>query len=188
MTSPNPRKLKSGCWVVTLSFLTIAVMSVMVILITLLFDLSIPVNSVVAAPTRNPGLNLPTAILPTATIGPPIPLKARFTPEEPITGFSNCNAYGFRGRVKSGSEPYPEAVQIVIWEEGSKLLALKTIDAVGEYDLQFAGKPNLRKLWLQLYQDDVPVSAPLPFVIQADCQVGFQIYQVDWQISMVRQE
>lgn len=188
MTSPNPHKLKSGCWVVTLSLLTIAVVLVMTILIALLLDLSTPVNSVVAAPTHHPSLNLPTAVLPTAAIGPPIPLEVRFVPEEPVTGFSNCDAYGFRGSVKSGDEPYPKAVQVVIWEEDSKLLALETIDAAGEYNVQFAGKPELRKLWLQLYQDDVPVSTPLPLVIQVDCQNGFQIYQVDWQASIIRQE
>lgn len=171
-----------------LSLLSIAVVLVMTTLVTLLFDLSIPVNSVVAAPTRNHILNLPTAALPPVTIEPPTPLEVRFVPEEPVTGFSNCNAFGFLGSVKSGDKPYSEAVQIVIWEEGSKLMALENTDAAGQYDLLFAGMPGLRKLWVQLYQDDVPVSAPLALVIQEDCQNGFQTYQVDWQVSSVRKK
>ena len=126
-------------------------------------------------------LSLPTASVPTATPGPPAPRKIVYTAEEPITGFSNCNAFGFHGMVVDGNGAGLQSVQIVIWEAQAGLLALTNTDADGHYSIEIQDPPAPRRLWVQVYEDDVPVSRPVFVETQIDCENGYQVYQIDWQ-------
>lgn len=135
-------------------------------------------QNVTANPTVTDSLTEP---LPTPTTGSTVPSKIIFVAQEPIKGFSNCNKYGFTGSVKSGNGTQLEGVQIVVWEETAGLLALDSTNSKGAYSITFEGSPAARKLWVQVYQNDVPVSQPVLTEIQFDCQIGFQIYQIDWQ-------
>lgn len=164
-----------------LGVLSGAVVVVMVFLAYLL--LTLPVPDVEATPAASvPVLSLPTAPAPTATPGPPpSPLKAAFAAEQPVQGFSNCSKYGFWGVVTEAAGSHPAGVQVVVWEDRVGLLAMGTTDAQGNYRIELEGAPAQRKLWLQLYQNDVPVSEPALLQTQIDCRQGFQIYQVDWR-------
>ncbi len=126
-------------------------------------------------------LSLPTASAPMLTSGPPSPQEIIFVAEEPLKGFSDCDAFGINGVVKkSNSDPLP-GVQIVVWEKQAGLLALNDTDAAGNYQIKIKEPPIQRKLWVQVYKDDVPVSQPVVVETQIDCRNGFQIYQIDWQ-------
>ena len=162
-----------------LGVLSGAVVVVMLFLAYLLFTL--PVPDVAATPTA-PALSLPTAPAPTATPGPPpSPLKAAFAAEQPVQGFSNCSKYGFWGVVTETAGDDATGVQVVVWEDQVGLLAMGTTDVQGNYRIELEGAPAQRKLWLQLYRNDVPVSAPALLQTQVDCRQGFQMYQVDWR-------
>jgi hypothetical protein len=127
------------------------------------------------------GLDLPTAAPATATPGPPVPDTVNFVAEEPIKGYSDCNRYGFRGVVKKGNGDGQRDVQIVVWQENAGLLALSSTDETGKYALVIDGLPAERKLWVQVFENDLPVSLPVFLETQIDCQSGYQIYEIDWQ-------
>ncbi|MEW5960580.1 MAG: carboxypeptidase-like regulatory domain-containing protein [Chloroflexota bacterium] len=171
---------KRDYWLAVLGLLSAAVVMVMAILAYLLFTL--PASSPQITPTPSPvALSLPTAPLPAATPGPRWPGKILFRPEKPISGYSNCEVYGFKGRVLADTgEPLAD-VQIVVWDEVTGLAALATSAANGAYLIQIHDKPAARKLWVQIYENDVPVSEPVLTQTQLDCQHGFQVYQVNWR-------
>ena len=123
----------------------------------------------------------PSVSLPTVTPGPPGPKEIRFTAEEPIKGFSDCDRYGFWGKVLSSNGTQLRGVQIVVWEGQAGLLALSSTDAEGSYLIEIEAKPAQRKLWLQVFENDLPVSQPVIVETQPDCQDGFQVYQIDWR-------
>ncbi len=172
---------KSRYWSVTLGLLTMAVVCVIFILAYLLVTLPVPAEQPSPTP-RRPVLNLPTAPLPTTQFGPPLPLDVKFIAEEPIKGFSNCSAYGFRGVVKADEGADLAGLQIVVWEDqAGGLLAMGSTHTDGAYSIEIKEKPSQRSLWVQLYRNDVPVSEPLLMKTHLDCQNGFQIYQINWR-------
>ncbi|MCB0212240.1 MAG: hypothetical protein KDJ52_23060 [Anaerolineae bacterium] len=134
-----------------------------------------------ATPTRLPALSLPTASVPTNTPGPPLPEHVYFTVEEPIEGFSNCEQYGFYGVVKNGHETPLQGVQVVVWDNQAGLVALSTVNTTGNYQLELELLPSHQKLWVQIYENDLPVSQPLLVEPNIDCQIGFQVYEINWQ-------
>jgi len=175
---------KSTYWLIFLSLLSVAVITVMAVLAYLLLTLPAPTDNgqATATPSR-PALSLPTAPLPTATPGPPssVSVQAIFAAQKPIKKFSNCDMYGFKGVVTASNGDRLEGIQIIIWEEGVGLVTVDTTDAGGAYVIEIKDKPTQRKLWVQVYQNDVPASDPLSVETQADCRNGFQIYQINWQ-------
>ncbi len=170
---------KRGNWLVVLSLLSVAVVAVMAILAYLLVTLPAPSNQIVATPSR-PVLNLPTAPPPTTTPGPRLPTKILFEPEQPISGYSNCDMVGFRGRVTSASGDSLPDVQIVVWDDVTGLVVLDTTRADGTYSIRIYDKPTAHNFWVQIYENDIPVSEPVLVKTQIDCHTGFQIYQVNW--------
>jgi len=68
----------------------------------------------------------------------------------------------------------------VVWEKQAGLLALGTTDTEGNYLIEIEGDPAQRKLWVQIYENDLPVSQPVFVETHIDCQTGFQFYQIDW--------
>ncbi len=74
-----------------------------------------------------------------------------------------------------------DGIQIVVWQENAGLLALSDTDEAGGYSIVIDEQPARRKLWVQVFQDDLPVSQPVFLETQTDCQNGYQIYQVDWK-------
>ena len=101
--------------------------------------------------------------------------------EEPIKGFSDCNKYGFWGRVSAGNGSRLQGVQIVVWESQAGLLALSNTDVEGNYLIEIEGEPVQRKLWAQVFESDLPLSEPILVETQSDCQNGFQMFQLDWR-------
>jgi hypothetical protein len=174
--------LKNRYWLIILSFLSVAVVGVIALLIYLLLTLPTPTRPIqaIASPNR-PALSLPTAPLPTATPGPPSSGQALFMAEKPIKGFSDCQNYGFKGIVTASNGNRLAGVQVIIWQEGVGLLTVGTTDEGGSYYLEIKDKPAQRKLWVQVYQNDVPVSEPMSVETQADCRTGYQIYQINWR-------
>ena len=134
----------------------------------------------VAAATRPP-LNLPTVSEPAATPVPPAPGKIVYIASEPIQGYSSCTTFGFKGVVTESNGTGLQNVQVVVWEEQAGLLALTGTDNEGNYLIEILEKPATRKLWVQIFENDVPVSQPVLVETQPDCQNGFQIYKIDWQ-------
>jgi hypothetical protein len=134
--------------------------------------------------TREPAFTLPTSSGPTITPGPLLPQEIKFSPVEPIQGFSSCNSYGVKGVVTARNGNRLQGVQIVVWQDQTGLLALNVTDAEGNYSIEIAGEPTLRQLWIQVYENDLPVSEPVLIETQIDCQIGFQIYQLDWQSTV----
>ena len=176
-----PLKSKSRYWLAALGLLSVAVACVTAVLAYLV--LTLPVPSVDVSPTpRRMVVELPTAPPIPATSGPRRPLKIKFIPEEPIKGFSSCNSFGFKGKTTTSLGDPLAKVQVVVWgEESGGLLALDTTHANGTYSIEIhQSKPVQRNLWVQLYQNDMPVSEPVQVKTQIDCQTGFQIYQIDW--------
>lgn len=180
MKAPPP-PTKKTYWSIILGVLGGAVIAVMLLLAYLLLTLPAPEGGVTPTP-QVPVLSLPTAPAPTATPGPPpSPPEAIFVAEEPVQGFSDCNRYGFLGVVAGIDGQQLADVQVVVWEDRAGLLALATTDAAGKYAIELKAKPAPRKLWLQLYQNDEPVSEPVLLQTQVNCQTGFQVYQVNWR-------
>lgn len=126
-------------------------------------------------------VTLPTTSVSTATPGPPLPKKIAYTAQEPIKGYPDCNAFGFYGLVTDSNGNGLQNVQIVVWEAESGLLALNSTDAAGNYSIEIEKPPAHYKLWVQVFEDDVPVSQPVFLETQIDCTNGFQIYQLNWQ-------
>jgi hypothetical protein len=69
----------------------------------------------------------------------------------------------------------------VVWEDRVGLLGLDNTDAEGYYVIEAAAEPGLHKMWVQVYENDVPVSQAVVVETQIDCQIGFQVYEVNWR-------
>ncbi len=175
-------KSRNRYWLIILSFLSVAVVGVIALLLYLLLTLPAPARPIQAtlSPSR-PALSLPTVPLPTATPGPPPSGKIVFTAEKPIKGFSDCQKYGFKGVVTASNGNRLAGVQVIIWQEGVGLLTVGNTNEEGRYSLEIKDKPAQRKLWVQVYQNDVPVSEPMSLETQADCRTGYQVYQINWR-------
>jgi hypothetical protein len=154
---------------------------VIVFLVYLLLTLPVPANRRVPSTSdKRRVLSLPTVAPATATPGPPLPAEVLFVAEEPIEGFSNCNAYGFRGVIKNSQEDRVAGVQVVVWEDQVGLLALDSTDESGAYVIDIKDKPKDRNLWVQVYRGDLPVSEPITVKTYVDCQNGYQVYRINW--------
>ena len=134
-----------------------------------------------AAGNSRSALSLPTAAPPPITPGPPAPQQVKFAPAEPAKGFPNCDSYGFKGVVSDRNGKRLQGVQIVAWEDKVGLLNLTNTDAGGSYLIEIEAEPGLRKVWVQVFENDIPVSEAVAVETQINCQTGFQIYQVNWQ-------
>jgi hypothetical protein len=165
-------------WLPVLGFLGLAVVAVLSLLAYLL--LTIPDTDSQVRPTR-PALSLPAAAPPTNTPGPPLPVKELFKVEEAPEGFVDCDGYGFNGTVTAHNGQHLAGVQVVVWENQTGLVALGTTDDDGNYLIEIQDKPGQPQLWVQIYQDDLPVSAPVSVQIHLDCHSGSQVYQINWQ-------
>lgn len=152
-----------------------------VLMLTLGFALLALPNAVPSGGTRNPGLQLPTASIPTSTPGPPVPARIEFVAEEPITGLPNCNIYGVEGMIQTDKGQGLSNTQVVIWDEATGLLDLGVTDSTGRYRIDLEGDLALHKLWVQVFNNDQPVSQPILVEPQIDCQQGFQIFLVNWR-------
>jgi hypothetical protein len=171
-------KSKRRYWLVVLGLLSAAVACVATVLAYLLLTLPAPAENISPTPRRIV-VDLPTAPPDPANSGPRRPLEVKFIPEEPIKGFSSCRSFGFKGKVTA--RPDQPKIQVVVWgEESGGLLALDTTNTLGTYSVEIASKPAQRNLWVQLYQNDIPVSEPVPVKTQIDCQTGYQIFQINW--------
>jgi len=186
MAASSPPPLKSRYLPVAVGLLGGLVVLVLGTLACLLLTLRTPPAA--APATRRPVatatsllFDLPTAAPPTATPGPPLPQKISFKAKEPIKGFSDCQKFGFKGSVTGGNGKRLQGVQIVVWDDQNGLLALKNSDAEGNYLITLADEPARHRLWVQVYENDLPVSRPVFVETNIDCQNGFQIYQIDWQ-------
>jgi hypothetical protein len=157
------------------------VVIILIVLIYLVYTLPAAVPDGDVAVSTRPVLTLPTAASPTTTPGPPPPQTLKFVPVEPIQGFSNCQNYGFKGVVSDRNGTRLQGVQIVAWEDKVGLLDLSNTDAGGSYFIEVPAQPGLHKIWVQVFENDVPVSEAVEVDTQINCQTGFQIYQVDWQ-------
>jgi hypothetical protein len=138
-------------------------------------------NLAVTVTPKDPVLTLPTASGPTITPGPLPPQEIKFVPVEPIKGFSSCSSYGVKGTTTNRNGDPLQGVQIVVWEDQAGLLALRLTDPGGAYLIEMIAEPAPRRLWVQIYENDLSVSEPVFVETQIDCQHGFQIYQIDWQ-------
>lgn len=181
MTAPRRPRSGSRYWVPLLGFLSLSVVIILIVLIYLVSTLPAAVPGGDVAVTTRPALTLPTAASPTTTPGPPLPQLVKFVPVESIKGFSNCEHYGFKGVVSDRNGIRLQGVQLVAWEDKIGLLDLSHTDAGGSYFIEAEAKPGLHKLWIQVFENDVPVSEAVEVETQINCQTGFQIYQVDWQ-------
>jgi hypothetical protein len=179
MTRPTA---KSTYWLIFLGLLGVAVIAVMAALAYLLLTLPTSTAGQITPTATRPALSLPTAPLPTATMGPPPSVEdAVFAAQKPIKGLADCDASGFKGIVSASNGDRLEGIQVIVWEEGVGLVAVDTTDAGGTYQIEMKDKPSQRKFWVQVYQNDVPASEPLSVETQADCRKGFQIYQINWR-------
>ena len=164
--------------------LGVAVIAVMVIFVGLLFTLWLPVNKSATSPVLadKQTFKLPTAPVPTSTPGPVVPGEIIYTAQQPIEGFSSCENFGFKGAVVEGNGTGIQNVQIVVWDKKDGLLAVDVTNAQGSYLIELTNDPSrARDLWVQLYQNDLPVSQPVAVKTQIDCENGFQIHQINWQ-------
>jgi hypothetical protein len=186
MAAPTPPRSKHRYWLVFFGLLSIALFIVMATLAYLFFTLGLSdtrdVAPTIAATTPTGSrLSLPTASNPTVTSGLPVPKKIDFVAQEPIKGFSNCQEFGVMGTVTTGNGKRLQGVQIVVWEDKAGLLGLDSSDAEGRYGIAItAATPTLHKLWVQVYENDLPVSEAVLVETQIDCQIGFQVYEIDW--------
>ncbi len=171
---------------VIVGLLGLFVVIVLGTLACLLFALQLPAESEIistaAATATHPSVSLPTASVPTTTPGPPVAQKVVFAAQEPIKGFSDCDVFGFKGIVMAGNGDRLQGVQIVVWDDQAGLLALTITNAEGNYLIEIEDELAQRRLWVQVYQDDLPVSRPAFVETQLDCQNGFQVYQIDWRM------
>ncbi|MFN8453676.1 MAG: hypothetical protein U0401_03230 [Anaerolineae bacterium] len=172
---------KRSSWIIILSLLGVAVITVMGLLAYLLLTLPASRAEAPNTPTPRPTLGLPTAPPSTQTPGPPPSLKVVFTAEKPIKGFANCTEYGIKGVVTAANGDRLGGIQITLWAEGVGLIELNHTDAGGSYAIEIKDKPARRKLWVQVYQNDLPVSDPLSVETELDCHKGHQIFQVNWR-------
>ena len=177
----SPLSSSNRLWLVGLGLLTIAGVCVVTVLAYLLLTLPVPAAEPSPSPRRT-AFDLPTAPLPTTTPGLRRPAEIKFIPEEPIRGFASCSSYGFRGTIRDSNGSQLADIQVVVWkDEAGELLALDTTNTLGTYFIEFQGKPTVYDLWVQVFQDDIPVSEPVLLKIQVDCENGFQIYQINWR-------
>jgi hypothetical protein len=173
---------KSTYWIIFLGLLSLAVLAVMALLAYLLLSLPTPSADQMTPTATRPALSLPTAPIPTSTPGPPPSVEdAVFAVQKPIKGTADCDTSGFKGIVSSSNGDRLAGLQVTVWEEGVGLLAIDTTNDEGIYTIEMKDKPARRKFWVQVYQNDVPASEPLSVETQADCQKGFQIYQINWR-------
>lgn len=175
--------LKSnGCWLSILVFLGTTVSLTVFVLIYLLSVLPKPSLSAEVVSTP-PGqiLALPTAPPSSQERRPPLPSTVKFTAKNPIRGFSDCETYGFRGIISPlTADPLPD-VQVVVWTDQLLMVGLEQADVSGIYEINLADPPPTPVIWIQLYQNDLPVSQPISLEIETDCLAGYQLYQIDWQ-------
>jgi hypothetical protein len=185
MAASRPPKAKNRYWLVIFSSLSVVILIVMAIVVYLFYAVRVSTTAatpLAATPTPGePGLSLPTPADDQLSSGPPAPQLIKFVPEEPIQGFSSCAQYGVKGMASTGNGERLQGVQIVVWEERAGLLALTTTDSEGNYLIEIVDKPGPHRLWVQVYQDDLPISEAVLVETQLDCQVGFQVYQINWQ-------
>ena len=186
MATSTPPSSRSPIWLVILGLVSLFIVGVMVTIVCYL----LVVGRTVTQPNPNPTatkidslteLNLPTAIPPTATVGPPAPLKLIYAAQDPIVGFSSCTSYGFKGNVAVDDKQEVKDIEVIIWEDQAELFGLDTLDEAGNYAFEVSDSPTQRRFWVQVFENDVPVSEAVSVEIQPDCQEGFQIYQVDWR-------
>ena len=183
MAAPSPRTSKTRYLPLIVGLIGVSIVVILGSVICVQFTFWLP-RQQKPLPTDNAtssALDLPTAPPPTATPGPPIPEEIVFMAEEPIRGFSDCNKFGFWGRVSTSNESRLQGVQIVLWESQAGLLALSNTDTDGGYLIEIEGEPAQRKLWVQVFEGDLPVSEPVFVETQSDCQNGFQVFQLDWR-------
>ena len=181
MSSFTPRTSKSKTWLAIFGVVSVFLLIFMLSLAYALIFQPTRTSQIPATATRLPALSLPTALLPTNTPGPPLPQQVIFTVVEPIEGFSSCDSYGFRGFVMNGNnEPVP-SVQVVVWDNQSGLVALNETTDDGFYSIELQELPAHQRLWVQLIENDLPVSQPLLVEPNVDCQTGYQIYEIDWR-------
>jgi hypothetical protein len=185
MAVSRPSRAKNRYWLVIFGFLSVVILIVMAIIAYLFYTLRVsPTTDTPLTATATPidsGLRLPTPADDGVTAGPPAPQQIKFIPEEPIQGFSNCSGYGLKGAAMTGNGERLQGVQIVVWEERVGLLGLNTTDEEGNYLIEIADEPAPHRLWVQVYENDLPVSEPVLVETQIDCQLGFQVYQINWQ-------
>jgi hypothetical protein len=176
-----PLKSNRKYWLAALGLLSGAVACVVAVLAYLLLTLPVPAADNFSPTPRRIVVELPTAPLPAATSGLRRPVDVKFMPEEPIKGFSSCHSFGFKGNVTTGQNHPLSKIQVVVWsEESGGLLALDSTDVAGFYSIEIQAEPAQRDLWVQLYQNDSPVSEPIQVKTQIDCRTGYQIFQINW--------
>jgi hypothetical protein len=176
-----PLKSNRRYWLAALGLLSVAVACVAAVLAYLLLTLPVPADDDFSPTPRRIAVELPTAPLPAATSGLRRPLEIKFIPEEPIKGFSSCHSFGFKGKVTTSQDQPLAKVQVVVWsEESGGLLALDTSSKDGSYSIAIQAEPAQRDLWVQLYQNDSPLSEPVQVKTHIDCRTGYQIFQINW--------
>lgn len=176
MTRPPHLKITH---LAVLAALAVIVAAILALLGYLLFTL--PPSRVQKTGTRYATFNLPTAAAPEPTAGPPEPEQIRYTALEPITGYSNCRSIGLKGAVQAGNGTGTQNVQVVVWDDNAGLLDLASIESGGRYRLDLPGTPTPQRLWVQLFEDDQPVSQPVIVQTQLDCEQGLQVFEIDWE-------
>jgi hypothetical protein len=181
MTAPRRPGPGSRQWTLFIGFLSVCVVTVLIALIYLVSNLPEAVSEDVTAGNSRSAFTLPTAAPPPITPGPPAPQKVKFAPAEPIKGFPNCDSYGFKGVVSDRNGKRLQGVQIVAWEDKVGLLNLTNTDTGGSYLIEVEAEPGLHKVWVQVFENDIPVSEAVAVETQINCETGFQIYQVNWQ-------
>jgi len=183
MSSSTPNSKKNGYLPVVVGSVGVFIVIVLSTIICLLFVFRLPTapNRRPIATVPAPSINPTVESVSTSSPSPPDSERILFSADEPIKGFSDCQKYGFRGRIRTSNETQLNGVQIVVWAENAGLLALENIDPSGNYAIEMDGEPDQRKLWVQVYANDAPASRPVLVEIQYDCQSGFQLYQVDWR-------
>jgi len=183
MAAPSPRTAKTRHLPLIVGLIGVSVVVILggVVCVQLTLRPSRQRAPTPTATADQPATTSSTTSPPTLTPGPPTPKKIAFTAEEPIKGFSDCGKYGFWGKVLASNGTQLQGVQIVVWEGQAGLLALSNTDTEGSYLIEIEAEPAQRKLWLQVFEDDLPVSQPVFVETQIDCQNGFQIYQIDWR-------
>ncbi|MCB9079926.1 MAG: carboxypeptidase regulatory-like domain-containing protein [Anaerolineaceae bacterium] len=181
MGALTPRPSKSKSWLVLFGIVSVILLIFMLSLAYVL--IAQPNVTAEAAPTatRPEALSLPTASAPTLTPGPPLAERIDFTVEEPVEGFSNCDRYGFEGVVIGRNGEPLQGVQIVVWDNQTGLVSLTTTDRQGTYLIELEQLPPHRKLWIQIFANDLPVAQPLLVEPNVDCQTGFQVYRINWR-------
>ncbi len=175
----------NGCWLSIIVFLsTIVSLTVFGLIYLLIVIPRSPLSAEVIATPPGQVLTLPTA-RPTSEVMtsdvPPTPTSRLFKAQNPVRGFSECERYGFQGVVRSVTGSGLANVHVVVWAEDMRVLRAERTDVSGVYEAHLLGQAEVSQVWIQLYQNDLPVSEAINFDIQEDCQTGYQLYQIDWQ-------